>query len=91
MRHWSTIASTLYRVDVYVPLLLLGEKGMAHGNDWARGFMCGIAHAPRWLGRGQSQTPFHNPFHIRRKWRDLQRLVAAPMVSKSLSFRTYKR
>ena len=42
MRHWNTIASTLYRGDVYVPLLLLDEKGMAHGNDWARGFMCGM-------------------------------------------------
>jgi hypothetical protein len=42
MRHWSTIASTLYRGDVYVPLLLLHEKCMAHGNDWARGFMCGM-------------------------------------------------
>jgi hypothetical protein len=42
MRHWDTIASTPYRGDVYVPLLLLDEKGMAHGNDWARGFMCGM-------------------------------------------------
>jgi len=42
MRHWNTIASTLYRGDVYVPLLLLDEKGMAHGNDWAHGFMRGM-------------------------------------------------
>ena len=42
MRHWNIIASTLYRGDVYVPLLLQDENGVAHGNDWARGFMCGM-------------------------------------------------
>jgi uncharacterized protein len=42
MRHWNHVASTLYRGDVYMPLLLQDENGVAHGNDWARGFMRGM-------------------------------------------------
>lgn len=42
MRHWNTIAGTLFAGDVYVPLLLEGEDGVARGNDWARGFMRGM-------------------------------------------------
>src|SRR5271157_3524938 len=42
MRHWNTIASTLFKDEVYVPLLLQDENGVAHGNDWARGFMRGM-------------------------------------------------
>jgi uncharacterized protein len=42
MRHWNTIAGTLFKDEVYVPLLLEGEDGVAHGNDWARGFMRGM-------------------------------------------------
>ena len=30
------------RTEVYVPLLLKDEDGVAHGNDWARGFMRGM-------------------------------------------------
>ena len=41
-RHWNTIAGTLFKGEVYVPLLLEGEDGMVHGNDWARGFMRGM-------------------------------------------------
>jgi uncharacterized protein len=41
MRHWNTIASTLFKDEVYVPLLLEDESGTAHGNDWAHGFMRG--------------------------------------------------
>jgi uncharacterized protein len=41
MRHWNTIAGTLFKGEVYVPLLLEDENGMAHGNDWAHGFMRG--------------------------------------------------
>jgi len=41
MRHWNTIAATLNKDEVYVPLLLEDEDGMAHGNDWAHGFMRG--------------------------------------------------
>jgi uncharacterized protein len=41
-RHWNTIASTLYKGEAYVPLLLGDENGVAHGNDWANGFMRGM-------------------------------------------------
>ena len=42
IRHWNTIAGTLFDGEVYVPLLLEGEDGVAYGNDWARGFMRGM-------------------------------------------------
>jgi len=42
MRHWNAIADVLHRDEVYVPILLEGEDGIAHGNDWARGFMRGM-------------------------------------------------
>ena len=41
MRHWNDIAGTLLKGEVHVPLLLEDENGMAHGNDWARGFIRG--------------------------------------------------
>lgn len=41
-KHWNTIAGTLYRDEVYLPLLLENDKGVAEGNDWARGFMRGV-------------------------------------------------
>src|ERR1022692_236806 len=43
MRHWNIIASTLHKDEVYVPLLLEDADGVAQGNDWARGFMRGMA------------------------------------------------
>ena len=42
MRHWNTIAGTLSKDEAYVPLVLEGEDGLAHGNDWAKGFMRGM-------------------------------------------------
>jgi uncharacterized protein len=36
------VAGTLFKDEVYVPLLLFDEDGTAHGNDWARGFMRGM-------------------------------------------------
>ena len=39
MRHWNDIAGTLSKGDVYLPLLILDENGVEHGNDWARGFI----------------------------------------------------
>src|SRR5207302_4763145 len=42
MRLWNEIASTLFKDEVYVPLLLQNEDGVAYGNDWARGFMRGM-------------------------------------------------
>ena len=50
MRHWNTIAATLRHTleepDVYLPVLLEGSDGIAHGNDWALGFMSGIHARP---------------------------------------------
>jgi uncharacterized protein len=42
MRHWNTIAGTLRKGEPHIPLLLEDEDGVAHGNDWARGFMRGM-------------------------------------------------
>ncbi len=46
MRHWNTIAEELHSAldepNVYLPVLLEGEDGVATGNDWAHGFMRGI-------------------------------------------------
>jgi len=33
MRHWNTIAGALFNHEVYVPLVLEDENGVAHGND----------------------------------------------------------
>jgi uncharacterized protein len=41
MCHWNHIAGTLHSGEVYVPLLLGDENGIAHGNDWAHGFYHG--------------------------------------------------
>jgi uncharacterized protein len=41
-RHWNTIAGTLYADEVYLPLLLEDDNGVADANDWARGFMLGV-------------------------------------------------
>ena len=50
MRHWNTIASALLRTlevpDVYLPVLLEDANGVAHGNDWAQGFMRGVRARP---------------------------------------------
>jgi uncharacterized protein len=53
MRHWNTISSELFRTlkerYVYMPILLEDDAGIAHGNDWARGFMRGVQARPtRW-------------------------------------------
>jgi uncharacterized protein len=51
MRHWNSIARTLFKGEVYVPLLLEDEDGTAHGNDWARGFMHGVdMRVDSWAG-----------------------------------------
>jgi len=41
-RYWNKIASTLYKGEIHVPMILEDEKGEIHGNDWARGFMRGM-------------------------------------------------
>jgi uncharacterized protein len=42
MRHWNTIASTLYKDEIHVPLIFEDDNRELHGNDWARGFMRGM-------------------------------------------------
>ena len=41
-RHWNTIAATLLKGDVYVPLVYEDESGVVMGNDWAIGFEFGM-------------------------------------------------
>ena len=42
MRQWDGIAGTLFNGEVYGPLLLEDEDGVALGSDWAWGFMRGM-------------------------------------------------
>ena len=42
MRHWNTVVRILNSEDVYVPLLLEDDNGIARGNDWANGFARGM-------------------------------------------------
>jgi uncharacterized protein len=49
MRHWDSIVRILHEEDVFVPLLVHGEGGIAHANDWARGFFRGVRlHYKSW-------------------------------------------
>jgi uncharacterized protein len=43
MRHWNAISDVLHSGDVFLPLLLEDEQGIARANDWAQGFMRGMA------------------------------------------------
>ena len=47
MRHWNTIARTLYEGEPHLPLLLEDANGIAPANDWARGFMRGVQLRPK--------------------------------------------
>ena len=42
MRHWNNIAHTLSSGEIFLPVLLEEDDGIAHGNDWAWGFMRGV-------------------------------------------------
>ncbi len=42
MRHWNAIVDALQSGELYMPLLLADEDGIAHGNDWASGFLRGM-------------------------------------------------
>jgi uncharacterized protein len=50
-QHWNTVAAGLWRtldtLDVYMPALLDNDEGGAHGNDWAKGFLRGVAARSR--------------------------------------------
>lgn len=39
MRHWNNIAYTLRSGDVFLPILLDDESGIARANEWAKGFL----------------------------------------------------
>jgi uncharacterized protein len=41
-RHWNHISETLRSGDIYVPLVMEDEEGIARGNDWANGFLRGM-------------------------------------------------
>lgn len=41
-RHWNSIARTLERGDIYVPIVVVDDNGQALGNEWAKGFMQGV-------------------------------------------------
>jgi uncharacterized protein len=41
-RHWNSIARTLERGDIYVPIVVLDDNDQALGNEWAKGFMHGV-------------------------------------------------
>jgi uncharacterized protein len=41
-QHWNATCHTLQSSDVFLPLLLDDENGLARANDWANGFMRGI-------------------------------------------------
>jgi uncharacterized protein len=41
-RHWNAVSQTLGSGNVYTPLLLEDDQGVAHGNDWANGFLRGM-------------------------------------------------
>jgi uncharacterized protein len=43
MQHWNTISRTLQAKDVYLPILLEDDQGVAHGNNWAIGFIRGMS------------------------------------------------
>lgn len=50
MRHWnaiaSTLATTLQKDDVYLPIMFEDKDGVVRGNDWADGFMQGVDFFP---------------------------------------------
>ena len=43
MRHWNAITHVLHSGDVFLPLLLEDEQSHTPANDWAQGFMRGMA------------------------------------------------
>src|SRR5437764_556105 len=57
MRHWNEINDTLHRGEIYMPVFRVDETGIAHGNDWANGFITGthLRHS-LWEKIAQSET-----------------------------------
>jgi uncharacterized protein len=42
MRHWNGVVKALSSGDVFTPVLMEDEHGVAHANDWAQGFVRGM-------------------------------------------------
>ena len=42
MRHWNAVNAELRRGEPHMPVLNVGEDGIARGNDWAKGFLAGV-------------------------------------------------
>jgi uncharacterized protein len=43
LRHWNNIAESLSSGEIFLPVLQEDEDGVAYANDWAWGFMRGVA------------------------------------------------
>jgi uncharacterized protein len=41
-RHWNATCEILLSGDIFLPLLLNDQNGVARGNDWANGFLRGM-------------------------------------------------
>ncbi len=87
-RHWNDIAGTLFKGEVYVPLLFENEDGMVHGNDWANGFMRGMGMRHEgWAElvndeeHGGCPSLGAPPARLR-GWRDLQLVASSPEVDR---------
>jgi uncharacterized protein len=49
MRHWNNINRTLAKDEPHMPVLLEDAAGVAHGNNWANGFLRGMRlREPAW-------------------------------------------
>lgn len=57
-RHWNTIAQKLKDDDIYIPIVLEDDNGIALGNEWAKGFMHGVS-----LRQANWQTFLHDEEH----------------------------
>jgi hypothetical protein len=74
MRHWNYIAEPLSKGDVHVPLLLEDEDGVAHGNDWAQGFMSGMEMQRHAEASTRQQNRSKRPLPLR-LWEEIQEVL----------------
>jgi uncharacterized protein len=54
-RHWNVTGHILQSGEVFLPLLLNDEYGVAHANNWASGFVRGMGMRPNWLALMEDQ------------------------------------
>lgn len=49
MQHWNEVSARLRNEEVFIPLIFENDDGTAQGNDWAKGFLRGMAlHQDDW-------------------------------------------